>query len=170
VRRVSTALIVIAGVVLALAIGALVVLLRKGKGELMTSGPQAATRAGCGAAEIEAGVNQAMAGAQSGAQAGPYGAAGGAGLAALGTLAGPCGPKIEAKIREFLKSLDPRIAQRAKAALAAIDKARTAAMRAPGDAAKDAAKSASKAASSAEKSAKKSASSAGKKAKKALGL
>jgi hypothetical protein len=157
---------VIVGAVVALAIGALVFVLRKGKGELMTNGPQAATRPGCGAAEVQAGVEQAMAGAQSGAQAGPYGAAAGAGLSALGTIAGPCGPKIEKKLRELLKSLDPRIAQRAKAALAKLDKAKEAALRAPGDAAASAAKKAGDAVKGAGKSAKKT----GNKAKKLVGL
>lgn len=58
---------------------------------------------GCTPEMVEEGFDQALAAGQAGGQAGIYGAAAGVAASALDTLSGPCGAKIEKKLREALE-------------------------------------------------------------------
>ena len=84
------------------------------------SGLNAGTRPSCSPEQIDAGVQTAMAGAQSGAAAGGAGAAAAAAPALAAFAAGPCGGKIEKKLKELARLGD----KRARQALHQFDAAR----------------------------------------------
>lgn len=155
--RSSKALLGLVLAVLALGVAGFVYLARRGARVLTaTASGATAGKRRCTAEDIEAGVTGAMAAGQGGAKAysgtPPSEGEQGATAAGVGSiLAGPCLPQIEEKLRDLLKNGDARVRAAAKAALGGIDKARTDALRAPGDAVTNLGKSGKKTAKKAAK-------------------